>query len=78
MANCCRIELVKTLLSERQTGGKVRWDDGTTIIQGCLERPQLLFDESGQPTHLFVATGDGPGGFDKCTETWNMVIPLKV
>jgi len=54
----------------------VTWDDGSTTTQGHLERPQLLI-EDGKPTHLFAATADGPGGFDKSTRTWNMVIPLK-
>ena len=53
----------------------VTWDDGTTTVQGCLERPQLLI-EDGQPTHLFAATADGPGGFRNASRTWNMVIPL--
>ncbi|HEY3416415.1 MAG TPA: glycoside hydrolase family protein [Armatimonadota bacterium] len=53
----------------------IRWDDGTTTTQGSLERPQLLI-EHGQPTHLFLATADGPGGFAQATRTWNMVIPL--
>jgi hypothetical protein len=55
----------------------VLWNDGTITVQGCLERPQLLI-ENGRPTHLFAATGDGPGGFEKVTRTWNMVIPLKL
>jgi hypothetical protein len=55
----------------------VRWDDGTTTTQGSFERPQLLI-EDGRPTHLFVATGDGPGAFWNATHTWNMVVPLKV
>ncbi len=54
---------------------RVRWDDGTETVQGCLERPQLLIQD-GRPTHLFAATADGPGGFDDATRTWNMVIPL--
>lgn len=54
---------------------KILWDDGSTTIQGCVERPQLLFD-GGRPTHLFAATADGPGGFHNATRTWNMVIPL--
>jgi predicted GH43/DUF377 family glycosyl hydrolase len=54
---------------------RVVWDDGTITIQGALERPQLLI-HNGRPTHLFAATGDGPGGFDNCTRTWNLVIPL--
>ncbi|MCF7838248.1 MAG: glycoside hydrolase family protein [Candidatus Marinimicrobia bacterium] len=55
---------------------QVLWADGATTIQGCLERPQILI-EDGQPTHLFAATGDGPGGFNHCTKTWNMAIPLR-
>lgn len=53
----------------------VRWSDGTVTTQGQFERPQLLI-ENGVPTHLFVATGDGPGGFRNMTRTWNMVVPL--
>jgi len=53
----------------------VRWDDGTVTCQGSLERPQLLLRE-GQPTHLFAATSDGPGGFRNATRTWTMVIPV--
>ncbi len=54
---------------------RVAWDDGSITVQGCLERPQLLIEE-GEPTHLFAATGDGPGGFRAATRTWNMVIPI--
>jgi len=54
---------------------QVTWDDGTTTVLGCVERPQLLI-EDGEPTHLFAATGDGPGGFRECSRTWNMVLPL--
>lgn len=53
----------------------LRWDDGSTTTQGCVERPQLLFRD-GKPRYLFAATGDGPGGFRNCTDTWNMCIPL--
>jgi len=53
----------------------IPWDDGQTTTQGSFERPQLLV-ENGQPTHLFAATGDGPGGFWNATHTWNMVRPL--
>jgi hypothetical protein len=55
---------------------KVRWSDGTTTVQGSFERPQLLIQD-GIPTHLFAATADGPGGFAKAANTWNMVVPLK-
>lgn len=53
----------------------VLWEDGTITHQNRFERPFLLI-EDGVPTHLFAATGNGPGSwsFDKA---WNMVIPLK-
>ncbi len=55
---------------------RVLWDEGGETVQGCLERPQLLL-ENGRPSCLFAATGDGPGGFDNCRETWNLAIPLQ-
>ena len=54
----------------------IAWDDGTTTVQGCVERPQLLIDAAGMPTHIFCATADGDGGFSEASDTWNMVIPL--
>ncbi|MCF7838429.1 MAG: glycoside hydrolase family protein, partial [Candidatus Marinimicrobia bacterium] len=53
----------------------VQWDNGTTTVQGCLERPQLLL-ENGRPTQLFAATADGPGGFNGIRHSWNITIPL--
>ncbi len=35
----------------------VEWEDGRRTKQGNLERPALLFDAAGKPTHLFCATG---------------------
>ncbi len=55
----------------------ITWDNGDTIVQGALERPQLLI-EGGIPTHFFAATSDGPGGYNNASNTWNMVIPLKI
>lgn len=55
---------------------RVLWSDGRETVQGSLERPFLLFQD-GEPTHLFAATGDGPGGFMEASRTWNMVIPLR-
>lgn len=54
----------------------VLWDDGSTTLQPNTERPFLLRDESGYPTHLYLATGDGdePYHLDR---TYNMCIPLK-
>lgn len=54
---------------------EIRWDDGSATRQGSFERPFLLFQD-GRPTHLFAATADGPGGFNKAAHTWNMVIPI--
>jgi hypothetical protein len=53
----------------------VQWSDGRVTNQGSFERPQLLI-QHGHPTHLFAATGDGPGGFWNAEQTWNMVVPL--
>ena len=38
----------------------VTWADGRVSTQGNLERPSVLFDENGTPTHIFCASGDGP------------------
>ncbi len=54
---------------------KVEWADGTTTVQGSLERPQLLMQD-GRPTHLICATANGPGHFNHATDTWNIVFPL--
>ena len=43
---------------------KVKWADGRETIQGNLERPSLLFDENGNPTHLFCASGYGSNPYD--------------
>ena len=46
------------------------------IHLGCLERPQLLFDENGEPEYLFAAAADGPGGFRNAFNTWNIAVAL--
>ncbi len=38
---------------------KVAWKNGRTTQQGNMERPWVLFDEKGTPTHLFCASGAG-------------------
>lgn len=43
---------------------KVGWADGRTTIQGNLERPSLLFDENGTPTHIFCATGEADKSYE--------------
>jgi hypothetical protein len=45
---------------------KVEWADGRVSTQGNLERPCVLFDENGEPTHIFCASGgvaDAPYAF---------------
>jgi hypothetical protein len=54
----------------------IRWNDGTTIAMGQLERAFGLI-EKGRMTHLFFATMDGSGGFANGTRSWSMVVPLK-
>lgn len=56
---------------------EVLWDNGEKVIQGCVERPQILFDETGNIQCLFAAVADGPGGFRNAENTWNMAIPLQ-
>lgn len=57
---------------------RVQWDDGTTTLQGNLERPSLLFNEDGIPTHFFAATADVHfKNRDELKSTRVMVIPLK-
>jgi hypothetical protein len=55
---------------------QLKWDDGKTIEMGQLERVQGLI-EDGELTHLSFAVMDGPGGFHRGSNTWNIVVPLK-
>jgi hypothetical protein len=52
------------------------WDDNNTQELGSFERPYILF-QNGKPIHLLGAVANGPGGFTRATETWNMIIPLQ-
>ena len=47
----------------------VEWTDGRVTTQGNLERPSVLFDENGEPTHIFCASGGGtlPYNFEGST-----------
>ncbi|MBQ7794684.1 MAG: glycoside hydrolase family protein [Clostridia bacterium] len=47
----------------------VKWADGTESIQGNLERPSLVFDEDGKPTHIFCATGMAERPYEFNSET---------
>lgn len=64
--DCIHFEIAK---EPKVYSRKVTWEDGSSTWQGNLERPSLLFDEMGKPTHLFCASGygDKPYTFDKNT-----------
>ncbi len=55
----------------------VRWADGKESLQGNLERPSLLFDESGNPTHLFCASGFGERPYDFAGNTFVVATKLE-
>jgi hypothetical protein len=54
----------------------VFFNNNTSMVLGCLERPQLLFGKDGNPKCMFAAAADGPGGFSNAQNTWNIAIPL--
>ncbi len=55
---------------------EVLWEDGHESIQGNLERPCVIFDDDGNPTHIFFASGDGlPYNF--VGPTYCLVMKLK-
>ena len=54
----------------------VKFSDGSVREMGQLERVQGVFC-NGKLTHLSFAVMDGPGGFDKGSNTWNIVVPLE-
>ncbi len=55
---------------------RVTFDDGKSELLGCLERPQLLFDEKCRPKCFYAAAADGPGHFRNAINTWNIAIPI--
>lgn len=59
-------------------GLDIAWNDGVTRRMGNIDRPFLLFDESGQATHFFFATNDGAeAGFATLSRSWNACVPLR-
>lgn len=69
-------EVWKTGESPQAYSRRITWDDERVTMQGSLERPQVLM-QGGKATHVFFATADGPGGFDKASNTWNIAIKLR-
>ena len=55
---------------------KIKWADGRETIQGNLERPSVLFDEDGRPTHLFCASGYGADPYDFKGNTYIVCMKL--
>ncbi|MBE5742384.1 MAG: hypothetical protein E7360_03570 [Clostridiales bacterium] len=56
---------------------KVKWADGRETVQGNLERPSLLLDDRGKPTHIFCATGDGGVPYSFENETYIVCLNLE-
>ena len=55
----------------------VTWEDGTQKMQCNLERPSVLFNEQGEPTHIFCASGDGAQPYDFSGNTFIVCIKLE-
>ena len=52
------------------------WKDGTIRTQCNLERPSVLFDENGEPTHMFFASGEGPNPYQFEGQTYIVCMKL--
>ncbi len=55
----------------------VEWEDGHKTRQCNFERPFVLFDKNGKPTHIFGASGDGLEPFNFTKETYILCIKLE-
>lgn len=55
---------------------RIVWEDGSESSLAHLERPFLLQDAGGTPTHLFAAAAEGPRPW-AMERTWNLCIPLR-
>lgn len=55
----------------------VVWANGETFTVANLERPSLLFDENGKPTHLFCASGKGDIPYEFDGKTFIVCIKLE-
>ena len=55
----------------------VKWKDGRETVQGNLERPSILFDENGKPTHLFCASGNASEPYCFTEETFIVCMKLE-
>jgi len=57
-------------------GKTIRWDDGTEETLGNFERPQILLNEEGFPTHLFAAITKGGSGIGDAKESMSVCLPI--
>ena len=55
----------------------IEWTDGKTTTQGNLERPSVLFDENGNPTHIFCASGFAERPYDFTDITFVVCMKLE-
>ena len=55
----------------------IEWTDGKTTTQGNLERPSVLFDENGEPTHIFCASGFAENPYDFTDITFVVCMKLE-
>ncbi len=55
----------------------VEWTDGKITTQGNLERPSVLFDENGKPTHIFCASGFAERPYDFTDITFVVCMKLE-
>ena len=55
----------------------IEWMDGKITTQGNLERPSVLFDENGTPTHIFCASGFAERPYDFTDITFVVCMKLE-
>ena len=55
----------------------IEWTNGKTTTQGNLERPSVLFDENGNPTHIFCASGFAERPYDFTDITFVVCMKLE-
>lgn len=55
----------------------IEWTDGRRTTQGNLERPSVLFDEKGKPTHIFCASGFAQTPYDFKDNTFIVCMKLE-
>lgn len=70
-------DCVNFTIGEKVYSRTLEWSDGRITTQGNLERPSLLFDEKGNPTHLFCASGFSDRPYDFTDSTFIVGMKLE-